>query len=213
MAALTATDGPLRERLLAVVDRLLVEEGVESLTLRRVAREAGVSHGAPLRHFPSLGALLAEVAAEGFRDLSARVRAAAASAPPPAPPLDRLAAAGRAYVEAAVGRPALFTLMFRPDLSDYSLPALQDAGAKAFEDLVDLVRAAQDDGWRSAEDTRVLAGALWASVHGLALLWAQGVMQGVTDNPSLDDAVAMTLRVSYGEPGPPIDPSRHGRTS
>ena len=88
-------------------------DGLEGLTLRAIARQAGVSHGAPLRHFPSLASLLAALAADGFDRLVDAVidealatadRQAAAAGPTPA--RQRLAVAGRAYVDARSPTPA-----------------------------------------------------------------------------------------------------------
>lgn len=83
--------------------------------------------------------------------------------------------------------------MFRPERLDGDVPELVEESLVAFEQLVVLVRGAQDDGWRSKEDTRVLAGSLWAAAHGLATLWAQGAIQGATGNDSLEKAVTSML--------------------
>ena len=64
-----AVSTSLRDRLLQITTELLAEQGVAAVSLREIARRAGVSHGAPLRHFPSLANLLAIVSAEGFRRL------------------------------------------------------------------------------------------------------------------------------------------------
>ena len=109
---------PTRDHLVATARQLLDAEGLEPLTLREIARRGGVSHGAPLRHFPSLAALMAAVAAAGFRDLITSVDAAVAEAAPDATALDRLAAAGRGYVRFASGSPGVFALMFHPDRVD-----------------------------------------------------------------------------------------------
>lgn len=193
--------GPLDERLLAVAEDLLATRGLEGLSLRRIARRAGVSHGAPLRHFPSLAALLSEVAARGFRLLSEAIEKSAAQLPPGAGPLARLAAAGRGYVELAVARPGLFTLMFRPEALDRENPRLVSSSAESFEQLVRLVRAAQDAGWRPERDTRLLAGCVWSAVHGLATLWSDGAFCGATGAPaaSLDEAVEITLELVLGD--------------
>src|SRR3954470_22879091 len=103
------------ERLVASARGMVDETGVEGLTLRAIARRAGVSHGAPLRHFPSLSALLAAVGAQGFRDLITAVDAHLAPLPAAAPSIERLSAAGRAYVHFAIANPGVFTVMFSPD--------------------------------------------------------------------------------------------------
>ncbi|HEX5065131.1 MAG TPA: TetR/AcrR family transcriptional regulator [Myxococcota bacterium] len=192
---------PLDERLLDVVEELLASRGLEGLSLRRIARRAGVSHGAPLRHYPSLSALLAEVAARGFRMLSEAVDKSAAQLPPGAGPQARLAAAGRGYVELAVAKPGLFSLMFRPEVLDGENERLMSASAEAFELVVRYVRAAQDAGWHSARDTRLLAGCVWSTVHGLATLWADGAFQGATRAPdaSLEEVLEINQELIFGD--------------
>ncbi|MGH0032655.1 MAG: TetR/AcrR family transcriptional regulator [Myxococcota bacterium] len=192
------TGAPLGERLVQVALRLLDEQGLEALTLRNVARGTGVSHGAPARHFRSLSDLRAEVAAHGFRLLSEAMEKSGAALPPDAGPLPRLVAAARAYVDCAVANPALFALMFRTgDLDVGNAAFARDAGA-AFERLLSHVRAAQAAGWHADRDARLLAGSLWASVHGLATLWSQCAFQGPVPEASLEDALTITLELAHG---------------
>jgi AcrR family transcriptional regulator len=197
---------PLPERLVAVVDELLEQDGVAALTLREVARRAGVTHSAPLRHYRSFSRLLAEAAAAGFRELEAAVDAAAAAVPARSGATARIAAAARAYVGCAVKRPGRFALMFRPDLLDASHPGFARDASGAFEQLVRLVRGAQDAGWRSDAETRRLAGSLWAGVHGLATLWLQQSYAYAVRVPSLDDAVSDLIELFTGAAAaaPPI---------
>ena len=202
VAARRKSSGPLDERLVDLAEELLDRDGLEALSLRRIARRAGVSHGAPLRHYPSLAALLSEVAARGFRLLSETIDKSAAQLPSGAGPSARLAAAGRGYVELAVARPGLFALMFRPEALDPQHAELVRASAEAFEQLVRLVRAAQDAGWRAEHDTRLLAGCVWAAVHGLALLWAQGAFSvaAAASGATLDDALRTTMQLVHVDP-------------
>lgn len=189
---------PLDERLVEVALELLDREGIEAVTLRRIAREADVSHGAPFRHYRSRAVLLAHVAACGFRQLRDAVTAATDAVPDEAHPGEHLAASARAYIETAVAHPALFALMFRPEQLDWEVPELLEDSVAAFEQLVDMVRVAQAAGWHPEADTRVLAGASWAAAHGLASLWAQNAIQPVTENSSIDRAIAMTVEVMAG---------------
>jgi AcrR family transcriptional regulator len=199
--ASAAAIGGLGERLVVETWKLLEEEGLGGLTLRRIARRAGVTHGAPQRHFPSLAALLAEVAARGFRMLTESVEAAASALPPGAGPVARLRAAGRAYTECAVANPGVFELMFRPELLDRSHAAYAREGIGAFEQLVRMTRAAQDAGFRPELETRRLAGALWAAVHGLASLWVQGAYLGVVP-ARLQGAIDTTLGLVFADTAP-----------
>jgi AcrR family transcriptional regulator len=198
---------PLDERLVQVTLELLAEQGPEGLSLRRIARRAGVSHGAPLRHFRSSADLLAEVAARGFQQLSEAVEKASAQLAPGIGPMARLAAAGRAYVHSAVANPGLFALMFRPEALDVENESFRRHGTEAFEQVVRHVRAAQDAGWQPGRDTRLLAGCVWAAVHGLATLWAQGALSGPVPDASLDEALAITFELVLGSrPEAPATP-------
>ena len=77
-------------------------------------------------------------------------------------------------------------------------PDLARASHEAFEQVVRAVRAAQDAGWRAGIDTRLLAGCVWASVHGLATLWSSGAFT-VTHTRSLDEAIETTLELVAGD--------------
>jgi AcrR family transcriptional regulator len=197
------------DRLVGAAEAILAEGGFEGLSLREVARRAGVTHGAPLRHYPSFSALLAEVAARGFRVLDEAVESAAASVARGAGPTARLAAGARAYLDCAVARPGVFALMFRPELLDASHPGFASDSHRAFEQLVRLVRNAQDAGWHTTHDTRQLAGSMWAAVHGLASLWVHGAYAGVLPKTPLDVAFDTTIGLMLGEPSRP--PSRRRR--
>jgi AcrR family transcriptional regulator len=190
-----AAAAPLDSRLADVALTLLEEEGAQGLTLREVARRAGVSHGAPLRHFQGLAGLLSEVASRGFEQLAEAVEQAAGSAPPGAGSLERLRAAARAYVHTAAAHPHLFALMFRRDSADWEDPRLLATSAAAFEQLVQLLRAAQDAGFHPSRDTRMLAGVVWSCVHGLATLWSQDALSEVVRGATLEDALDTLLAI------------------
>lgn len=205
-----------RARLLRAARAVVAEDGLEGLTLRAIARRAGVSHGAPLRHFPSLAALLSALAAEGFDGLMAAVDAAvaasdaraAASGTAPSPRL-RLAWAGQAYVRHAVSDPGVFTVMFRQERIAVDDPDYQRQGLAAFQQLVGLVAGAQADGWRPDDDPTALAAVLWADVHGLAELAIHGALAGVVGPdaarrlPALSTAILLGLEPDLLPDGPP----------
>lgn len=189
---------PLSERLVDAVDRVLAEDGLGALSLREVARRAGVTHGAPLRHYPSFATLLSEVATRGFRALADSVDAAAAAVPAGAGPTARLAAAARAYVDCAMKQPGRFALMFRPELLDAGHAAFQVEASRAFEALVRLVRGAQDTGWRTEIPARELAGSLWASMHGFASLWTHGAYAQAVAGVSLETSLQQMIELILG---------------
>src|SRR5690348_14709991 len=110
MAARAYHHGNLRTALLEAAEKTLRERGVQALSLRELAREAGVSHGAPRRHFADRQALLDALAGAGFERLGAELRAAAAGAGEDFE--SRLRAIAAAYVRFATEDAALLELMF-----------------------------------------------------------------------------------------------------
>jgi AcrR family transcriptional regulator len=162
-----------REELIAAARAHLDEHGLDGLTLREVARRAGVSHGAPLRHFPSLAALCSAVAADAFDGLYAQV-AAAMDEVVVDDARRRLHAAGRGYLRFAVANPGPFHLMFHRELCDVDDPHLTAASGAAFAQLLYATSEAQAAGWRPDEPTAEAAALLWAQVHGLATLHLLG---------------------------------------
>jgi AcrR family transcriptional regulator len=209
-----------RERLLQSAREVVASDGLEGLTLRAIARRAGVSHGAPLRHFPTLASLLAALAAEGFGQLIATVDDALAAADAAAmalgtaiTPRQRLAVSGRAYVRFAVADPGVYAVMFRPERVDVTATEYQQQGEAAFHQLVDLVAAAQADGWQPDRRAEDLAAVLWANVHGLADLTLHGGLTA-TVGPDADHlpGLSIALALDLDEPvdhllgPPPRDP-------
>jgi AcrR family transcriptional regulator len=162
------------ERLVASAREMLDRDGLEGLSLRAIARRARVSHGAPLRHFPSLAALLSAVAATGFRDLIAAIDAQLAGLGPGADARRRLAASGRGYVTFATDHPGVFSVMFQPERLDVDDPVYLAAGADSFHQLEGLVAAAQAEGFHPRADVTRLSSVVWTTVHGLAVLWIRG---------------------------------------
>ena len=155
--------GDLRAALLRAADDLLQEVGAEGVTLRAVARKAGVSHAAPYRHFPSKEDLLAEIARVGFDRLRERLAAVRGE--------DSVRAAGAEYVRFAVEHPARFDLMFGPYITDYQRhPELGRSAAAAFAELVEIIAAEQLEGRVAAGPAEAHATFAWSAVHGLATL-------------------------------------------
>src|SRR6185312_15020282 len=102
--------GDLHDALLAAAERVLERDGLPGLTLRAVAREAGVSHAAPTHHFGDLSGLLSELAAIGFRRFNEAMIAAGKT---DSSPLMKAMARAKAYVAYAQACPGMYGLMFR----------------------------------------------------------------------------------------------------
>ncbi|MFD2466320.1 TetR/AcrR family transcriptional regulator [Amycolatopsis silviterrae] len=186
-----------RQRLIQTAADLLVGSGVEAVTLRGIAKAAGVSHGAPLRHFSGRAELLSAVATLGFTQLLER-----GAQLPDGTPRERVTAACHAYVDFAVTNPAMFELMFRRDLIDPEEPGLVSASSAVFDTFAELVRIdraeADDDRLRPGTDPRLVAASLWAALHGLAQLWLWGGLAGASFAPSPESALAVTLDAYLG---------------
>jgi AcrR family transcriptional regulator len=169
--------GNLRQALLDAALQILETEDVAALTLREAARRAGVSQAAPYRHFADKDALLAAVAEQGFRALTAAMRAA--GSPLGDDVLSRFRSLGMTYVQFARQHPARFRLMFGRDLPARTAhPGLEAAGAENFGLLLEGIAAGQAAGLIRAGDPHTYALAAWATVHGLAALQVDGRLPG-----------------------------------
>jgi AcrR family transcriptional regulator len=190
-----------RDRLLTAAREVVAKDGLEGLTLRAIARQAGVSHGAPLRHFPTLAALLAAVAADGFARLVDGVDAAIARAEAGRrlAAVERLAVAGRAYIDVALADPGVFSIMFRPERCDVDDPEYQHQALRSFGQLVSLVETAQATGWHPDEPPIVVAGVVWAKVHGVAELTLHGGLEAVLGPDPVATLWPVANRLTFGE--------------
>lgn len=164
--------GDLRETLLTACLRLIETEGIGAVSLRRVAREAGVSPGAPYHHFADRAALLGALAGRGFALLAADLTAVREKTEDPVTALTEIT---DAYVAFAIDHPAYFRLMFRPELSQPDKDAeAEEAGEAAFAALADTVADCVRVGALPADSTGVLTVAVWSLGHGIASLWLDG---------------------------------------
>lgn len=179
MATAAKTDGyhhgNLRPALLDAARRLVEERGIDGLTLREVARRAGVSHNAPYHHFQDKAALVQALAEDGYEQLLA---AELASVDPAATIPDQIRALGHAYVRFALEDPQRFTLMNRPELRrEDEVTPVQRAGMASEAPLLDAITAGQEAGFLAAGDPGVLGLGAWATVHGLAMLLVDGPLR------------------------------------
>ena len=155
----------LRAALLSAARAELEAAGGVALSLRAVARRAGVSHAAPAYAFGDRAGLLTAVAAQGFREL------AQAMDQPPAPAgRAGLADLGRRYVDFARANPALYEVMFRPGelVADAELDEARSASLRT------LTRLTRDDGAEHPPGEVTLIS--WAFAHGAASLAVQGAL-------------------------------------
>ena len=193
LARVTATarpyhHGSLRPALLAAAERALARGG--ELSLRELAREIGVSHAAPRRHFADKQALLDALALDGFERLGRDMAAALAQAGPGF--ADRLGALARTYVLFATEHGALLDLMYvgkhRPGAD-----VLHAAADRAFAGPLALVAEGQAAGEVVAGDCERLGLVAWSAFHGLAAMANGGLLGDRPVEPLVDEAVARLL--------------------
>jgi AcrR family transcriptional regulator len=181
----------LRTRLIDVGVDLVTTEGAQALTLREIARRTGVSHGAPRRYFPTHLELLSAIARRGFADL--QDRAARAVGDGGAGPRAQLTALAKVYLDFALTQRGMYELMFRHDLLESNRLGLRETSLPMFGVLVDLVGRV-----RPEADARILAGALWANLHGIAQLWCWGALKLTTGADDYGPLLHATLDAHLG---------------
>lgn len=190
--------GNLREELLDRAEKTLRTHGVEGISLRELAREAGVSHAAPRRHFSDRQALLDALSESGFLRLTSALQSALDAAHADA--RSRFAALAASYVRFALDHAELMAVMFGIKHSANATDALLAAGRTSMELTIEVVRAAQATGEITAGDPERIATVAFATFHGIATLAAGGMLDGSSVSDVVDDAVRVTWSGLASEP-------------
>jgi AcrR family transcriptional regulator len=159
--------GNLRKALIEIATDLLAEGGVQSLSLRKIALKAGVSHNAPYMHFTDKEAILVAIAEEGFRILAVDVESAISQTGHNT--REQLIAASQAYVRFALGHPDQLQVMFR-SVDHTKYPSLVETSQASLKRLFDLVKSGQENGELNSGDTQAMTKAIWAMVHGISAI-------------------------------------------
>ncbi len=183
--------GNLRPALLAAAERTVRERGVEQLSLRELARDAGVSHGAPRRHFPDRAALLDALAESGFARLGVELREAFDAAGEDFE--ERLRAVAGAYVRFATEDAALLELMFAGKKHEQSGP-LHDAAERAFAVMLELIAEGQREGVLEEGDPERVGLVLFATMQGIAALATGGIVSSEQIGELVADATERFVR-------------------
>jgi AcrR family transcriptional regulator len=178
--------GNLRSALLESAERTLSRRGASELSLRELAREVGVSHAAPRRHFADKQALLDALAEDGFDRLGGELSGAMAGAGDSL--RDQLGAFARAYVQFATRHAALLELMFagkhRPGAD-----RLREAADAAFAAPLALFASAQASGEVVGGDPERVGTVALATLQGLASLANNGMVAEEDLDELVDEAV------------------------
>jgi AcrR family transcriptional regulator len=167
---MTVKDDVRSEILKASLD-LMNTDGLGALSMREVARRAGVSHQAPYHYFEDREAILAELASNGFDQLYDYMVSALGHARDRA---GKYRAIGHAYIRFALNNPEIFKLMFRCEMVDLSrYPYAKDKADRTFRVLVETVSSPETIIDKSSPEMAPVIAA-WAMAHGLATLLLEG---------------------------------------
>jgi AcrR family transcriptional regulator len=186
--------GNLRTALLEQAERTVRERGVQELSLRELARDVGVSHGAPRRHFPDRQALLDALAIAGFDRLGSELREAMDGAGENF--RARVQATATAYIRFATRDAALLELMFA---GKHQQPSgeLQTAAESAFAVMLELIEQGQREGALDSGERERVGLVLFATIQGIAALVTGGMVAAEQVDELVADAIAHFLRGSH----------------
>jgi AcrR family transcriptional regulator len=185
--------GDLKNALIKAGVKILAKEGVGGLSLRKVAKQAGVSHAAPYSHFADKQALIAAISTEGFKQLYAQIEAAREMHL--GDPSTLLKETARAYIQFAINEPDRFKLMFSSVIEkEKEYPGFVEASQKNFRQLVEMVEICQRAGVLKAGSSDLIAVSTWGAVHGLVMLILEGqISHTVLDKYPLEDILTNSL--------------------
>jgi AcrR family transcriptional regulator len=190
--------GDLKNALIRAGIDILSKEGIQGLSLRKVARKAGVSHSAPYAHFADKQALIAAISTEGYRLIFERIEAAVA--PYPDDPQRQLLEAAWAYLQFALEDPEHFKISLSGAVErEKDYPALLQASREGFAAIVRITEACQARGILEGPPPDVAAVSLWSLVHGLASLLLEGQLShSLFDRMSLRELLIFSLNQIKG---------------
>ena len=187
--------GDLCNSLLEAADCLLEQTGAARLSLREVAKHAGVSHTAPYRHFKNRAALLEAIAIAGFGRLKILMDQAEASAPDDSEA--QLRAAGLAYLQVAVNNPEHTRLMFGGMMKDVPEEGpLYAAAEESYAAIYRIIDTGRKRGVFGGTDTDTVVLAAWALVHGLTML-ILGTQKVNPVTPAELDALTLSVTETF----------------
>jgi AcrR family transcriptional regulator len=189
--------GDLRRALLGAAAQVVAGQGVAGLSLRAVARRAGVSHAAPAHHFADKAALLGALVAEGHQELARSIERSLQSAGPG--PRARLAALARGSFRFATRRPELFRIMFRPELVEPTDPILRASVAASDQHLRGVVAECVAAGMLEAARAEAFQLGASALIHGLSAAWIDAEpARRRAIRRTCDESVELLLGVALG---------------
>lgn len=199
--------GDLKNALIAAGIEILSKEGMGALSLRKVARRAGVSHTAPYAHFADKQALIAAIATEGYEKLYARISEVVQRYHDA--PARQLVEAAWTYVEFALNETDYFNITFSGIVEkEKDYPAYVEISHRNFELVVEIIEACQPAGILPAGPSDLIAVSIWGLLHGLVSLVLEGqVSHTILDRFTLKEMIVSALNLMTKTR---IDPTEFG---
>ena len=193
MSATTYHHGNLKNALIQAGVEILTKEGLGSLSLRKVAKQAGVSHAAPYAHFKDKQALIAAISTEGHLQIHKKISAIIEEFSDD--PLQQLLETSCAYLDFGLNEADLFRITFSGVVEqERDYPALVDIAHKNFDMIRQIAAACREGGIFNTAPDELLAQSLWGAVHGLISLLQQGqVSSSVLDHYTPQHLLLFTL--------------------
>jgi AcrR family transcriptional regulator len=187
--------GDLKNALIQAGIEILSEEGVKGLSLRRVAKRAGVSHTAPYAHFTDKQALVAAISTEGFKRLYTQL--AQLDKKYGSDPLKKLVEVAWSYVQFAVNDPEHFNITFSGIIEkEKDYPAFVEISQQSFAFIIKTVADCQSAGIIRSGPTELIAIHIWGAIHGLATLLIEDQLSHIVlEAYSLRNIVISTLNL------------------
>jgi len=187
--------GDCKNALIQAGIEILTKEGIRGLSLRKVAKQAGVSHAAPYAHFKDKQALVAAISTEGYRNLFARFLKIGQDHQDN--PLGKLVEIAWCYIQFAVTEPAHFKITFSGTIEkEKDYPAFVEISKGSFAFLTAMIGDCQEAGIIKSGSTDLLAVNIWGAIHGLATLLIEGQLSHtVLEAYSLREILVSTLNM------------------
>ena len=187
--------GDLKNALIQAGIEILSDEGLKGLSLRKVARRAGVSHAAPYAHFADKQALVAAISTAGYESLYAEFMQIDQQYQEQ--PLKKLVEVAWCYLQFAVNAPAHFKLTFSGAIEkEQDYPAFVEITRQSFAFLSEIVADCQTAGIIRPGPTDLLAVHFWGAIHGLTTLLIEGqISHAVLEKHTLREMVISTLNL------------------
>lgn len=193
--------GDLKAALIENAIEFIAKNGVENLSLRQLARDLGVSHGAPARHFSNKTSLLTAVATKGYNDMIAATRRAAQAHEEkdqidliePPEPCALLRAMAKANVMWAKNNPKLFMAMRNPDVTRHADETLKAAITGFADKQLAGVKATQNKGWNANVDPEMLRLQIISAITGLSFMLCDPFYDEFLVTNELDNLIDLTI--------------------